>query len=215
MIIKTLTWNIRHGLGVDNKQDINRIADELLKRNSDIYAIQEVDICTRRSKGIDQLGYLSERLGMVGNFTRFFGYDGGDYGLATFTKYPIINTDELILFSRLSRSNRALHVDMMIEGKVISHINLHLPATRSAICWRNLNKYRHGDKTIITGDFNLNPHANDIQRIKKKFNDINEHTTHPVYDIIDYSFSTLTPIESCVYETIASDHSMLETKYTL
>jgi len=215
MIIKTLTWNIRHGLGVDDKQDINRIADELLKRDSDIYAIQEVDICTHRSKGIDQMAYLSERLGMVGNFSRFFGYDDGDYGLATFTKYHIINTDELILFSRLSRSNRALQVDMMIDGKVISHVNLHLPSTRSSICWRNLSKYRHSDRTIITGDFNLNPHANDIQRMKKKFNDINEHGTHPVYDILDYSFSTLTPIESRVYETIASDHSMLETKYNL
>lgn len=213
MTLKVLTWNIQHGLGIDEKQNIERIADELLKRDADIYAIQEVDICTKRSKGIDQVAYLSERLGMEGHFTRFFAYDGGDYGLATFTKHPVVNTDELILFSRLGKSNRALNVEIMFEGQLINHFNFHLPSNRSSICWRNIAKYKFPKNSILSGDFNLGPSSTDIIRLKSKWNDINEQDTHPIYNILDYNLSDLTPIETRVYETIASDHSMLETKY--
>jgi endonuclease/exonuclease/phosphatase family metal-dependent hydrolase len=215
MTLKVISWNIRHGLGLDGKQDISRIADELLKRDADIYAIQEVDIDTRRSGRVNQLEYLSERLGMEGHFTRFFGYDDGDYGLATFTKHPILNVDELILFSRLSKSNRALNVDIHFEGQKISHYNFHLPGTRSSICWRNIMKYKFPTNSILSGDFNSTPNTSDMQRLKRKWKDINEQETCPGWDIIDYNLSDMTPIETRIYETVASDHNMLETKYYL
>lgn len=213
MTLKVLSWNIRHGLGIDGKQDIYRIGEELLKREADIYAIQEVDIETRRSGGINQVEVLSEILGMEGHFTRFFGYDGGDYGLATFTKHPVLNVDEIILFSRLSKSNRALNVDIQFEDRRISHYNFHLPSKRSAICWRNVMKYKFPERSVLSGDFNSVPQTADIIRLKKKWNDINEKVTCPGWDIIDYNFSDLVPLESRVYETVASDHYMLETKY--
>lgn len=215
MTIKVLTWNIRHGLGDDEKQDISRIADELLKKEADIYAIQEVDICTNRSKGIDQVAYLSERLGMPGYFARFFAYDDGEYGLATFTKHKLINADELILFSRLGKSNRGMYLDLEIEGIKVSHLNVHLPSTRSSICWRNVMRIKPPERIILSGDFNQGPNAADIKKMKMRYKDINEQDTHPVYAILDYNFSNMTPIETRVYETIASDHSMLETKYLL
>jgi endonuclease/exonuclease/phosphatase family metal-dependent hydrolase len=215
MTLKIISWNIRHGLGIDGKQDIERIANELLKREADIYAIQEVDIETRRCGGINQVERLSELLGMEGHFTRFFSYDGGDYGLATFTKHPVMNVDEIILFSRLSKSNRALNVEIQYEGQTINHYNFHLPGKRSAICWRNIMKYKFPQKSILSGDFNSLPQTSDIKRLKSKWNDINERETCPGWDIIDYNFSDLVPLETRVYETFASDHHILETKYYL
>lgn len=215
MTIKVISWNIRHGLGIDGKQDISRIADELLNRDADIYAIQEVDINTRRSRGIDQVEYLSEKLGMEGHFTRFFGYDGGDYGLATFTKLPVLNVDELILYSRLSKSNRALNVDVLVEGQRISHFNFHLPGTRSAICWRNIMKFKFPERSILSGDFNSTPETHDMRKLKRRWRDINERETCPGWDIIDYNLSDMTPLETRIHETIASDHNMLETKLYL
>lgn len=215
MNLKVVTWNIRHGLGTDNKQDISRIADELLKTDADIYAIQEVDICANRSNGIDQVAYLSKRLDMPGYFARFFAYDGGDYGLATFTKHKLINADEIIFSSRSERSYRGMYLNLEIKGIKITHLNVHLPSNRSSICWRNVMKIKPSKRIILSGDFNQGPDAEDIKKMKLLYKDINEQNTHPKYTILDYNFSNMTPVNTCVYKTIASDHYILETKYIL
>jgi|LakMenEpi03Aug12_release.lakeMendotaPanAssembly.Ray.scaffolds.fasta_scaffold4418710_1 endonuclease/exonuclease/phosphatase (EEP) superfamily protein YafD len=76
-------------------------------------------------------------------------------------------------------------------------------------------KYKFPQKSILSGDFNSLPQTSDIKRLKSKWNDINERETCPGWDIIDYNFSDLVPLETRVYETFASDHHILETKYYL
>lgn len=217
MILNVITWNIRHGLGIDKIQDIDRICDELMKREGSIIAIQEIDRNAKRSKRIDQVEYIAEKLKTEFAFARFWGHKtGGDYGLATFSKYPIVNHEDIVLNPRGTTSNnRALHCEILVSGTLVNHYNFHFPSTRNATFWRNFYKIRYPKNSILTGDFNLNTDAADIIKLKSKWNDINEQDTHPDFSILDYSFSDMVPTESRVYETIASDHSLLETKYYL
>ena len=50
--IKLVSYNIRFGLGTDQKIDLERIADTV--KDADIIALQEVDRCWKRSGMTDQ-----------------------------------------------------------------------------------------------------------------------------------------------------------------
>ena len=217
MTLKVISWNIRHGLGIDKIQDLDRICAELKKKEADVIAIQEIDRFAKRSKGIDQVEYIANELGYHSSFAKFFNHKtGGEYGLASFSKYPITNTEVINMNPRSSTTNnKALFTEFIFDGIAISHYNFHFPFTRNATCWRNFYKLKFPKNSILSGDFNQNPNGTDIEIIKKKWNDINEHETRPGMFIIDYNFSDMAPIESRVYETISSDHSILETKYFL
>lgn len=217
MSLSIMTWNIRHGLGDDKIQDISRICFDLKKRESDVVAIQEIDRFAKRSKGVDQVSFIENELGYYSSFAKFFNHKtGGEYGLATFTKYPILTSEVLNLNPKSQfGNNKALYVTFEVEGIKINHYNFHFPSKRNVTYWNNFNQIEFPKNSILSGDFNLNPDSTDITRLKSVWNDINEQDTHPVYNILDYNFSDLTPLESRVYESIASDHSMLETKYYL
>jgi len=50
-LIKIITYNIRYGLGLDQRYDLDRIADTV--RDADIIGLQEVERFWRRSGMID------------------------------------------------------------------------------------------------------------------------------------------------------------------
>ena len=59
-----MTYNIRHGRGVDDKVDLGRIADVLAEAEPDVITLQEVDAGRLRSGAVDQADVLATRLGM-------------------------------------------------------------------------------------------------------------------------------------------------------
>jgi endonuclease/exonuclease/phosphatase family metal-dependent hydrolase len=62
--IRVVTFNIRHGLGLDGRQDLKRTARVLRALAADIAGLQEVDQGAERSGGIDQAAWLAGALGM-------------------------------------------------------------------------------------------------------------------------------------------------------
>lgn len=59
-MIKIITYNIRYGLGLDQRYDLDRIADTV--RDADIIGLQEVERFWRRSGMIDQPDILGRHL---------------------------------------------------------------------------------------------------------------------------------------------------------
>jgi endonuclease/exonuclease/phosphatase family metal-dependent hydrolase len=57
--------------------------------NADIVLLQEVDKGTRRSGGVDQPAEYSRRTGYNVAFGRSLDYDGGEYGIAILSRWPI------------------------------------------------------------------------------------------------------------------------------
>jgi endonuclease/exonuclease/phosphatase family metal-dependent hydrolase len=62
--IRAVTFNIRHGLGLDGRQDLERTARVLRALAPDIAGLQEVDQGAERSGGIDQAAWLAGALGV-------------------------------------------------------------------------------------------------------------------------------------------------------
>ena len=62
--LRAVTFNARHGVGLDGRQDLSRTAAVLRRLAPDIAGLQELDEGARRSGGIDQAVWLGRELGM-------------------------------------------------------------------------------------------------------------------------------------------------------
>lgn len=78
--VRIMTWNIHHGEGTDGRFDLDRIARIILAESPDVVAIQEVDVKTGRSSGVDQAAELGRLTNMYAVFGPAMPYDGGHYG---------------------------------------------------------------------------------------------------------------------------------------
>jgi len=87
--LRILTYNIHHGEGTDGKLDLARLARIINGLNPDVVALQEVDRRTNRSAQVDQAARLAELTGMHSAFGTALYYDGGEYGEAVLSRFPI------------------------------------------------------------------------------------------------------------------------------
>lgn len=88
--LRVLTYNIHHARGMDGVFDYQRLADVITSVQPDLVALQEVDVATGRSSGVDQPARLAELTGLHAAFVAMKPYDGGLYGEAILTRMPII-----------------------------------------------------------------------------------------------------------------------------
>src|SRR5215213_3724682 len=91
--LRVLTYNIHHGEGTDGKFDIPRIAKLIKSLEPDLVAVQEVDVKTRRSSGVDQAAELAKLTGLHPFFARIIDYQGGPYGLMILSRQTRAKTE--------------------------------------------------------------------------------------------------------------------------
>ena len=86
--VRVMTFNIRHGRGVDNEINLPRIA-RVIQDGAEVVALNEVDRRTRRSGGVDQVEELANLLDMEYALSPSIEYQGGQYGNAVLSRWPI------------------------------------------------------------------------------------------------------------------------------
>ena len=90
--ITIATYNIRHGHDVDC--DWDQIAQVITRAGADIVGFQEIDMHTRRVGGRDTVSGLVEATGLsYALFVPAMHFDGGQYGTAILSRYPIAAGD--------------------------------------------------------------------------------------------------------------------------
>jgi endonuclease/exonuclease/phosphatase family metal-dependent hydrolase len=99
-----MTYNIRHGEGMDGRVDLERIAEIIRREGADIVALQEVDRGVARTARRDLSGELAALTGMTCVFSNNFHFQGGEYGNALLTRFPV-------------REWRNRHYRMLREGE--------------------------------------------------------------------------------------------------
>ena len=93
--VRVLVYNIHAGkdaAGVDNLAGVAALVRET---GADIVLLQEVDQGTRRSGNVDQPAVLAEQTGFHVAFGSALDYDGGEYGVAILSRWPV-TSDTLI-----------------------------------------------------------------------------------------------------------------------
>lgn len=97
--ITVMTYNIHHCNPPSRAGliDLDSIAGVINRQHPDIVALQEVDVNTRRSGGQHQAAMLASKTGMRWSFFKAIDFDGGEYGVAILSKFPITDTNNYSL----------------------------------------------------------------------------------------------------------------------
>lgn len=95
--IRVLSYNIHHGQGVDGRLDLERIAEVILSVKPDLVALQEVDQKASRSRSVDQPAELARRTKMNVAFGGNIDLQGGKYGNAVLSRFPIVRHQNHLL----------------------------------------------------------------------------------------------------------------------
>jgi endonuclease/exonuclease/phosphatase family metal-dependent hydrolase len=197
------TYNIKHTRGNDDVVDLARTARAIQALGADIVALQEVDRGVTRSGSVDQPRLLGERLSMQHAFGGFFAYQGGEYGMAILSRFPIRREVAL----RLPDGNEprvALFAEVELpSGARVLVVNVHFD-------WVSNDTLRYKQvealgavldtvslPTILLGDFNDVPESRTVRRWAGTFVNLAKPATD------HFTFSSQQPVKEI-------DHIMLK-----
>jgi len=159
-MLKILSYNIRHGEGMDDRIDLERIADVISGTSPDLVALQEIDKYCDRSGRRDIAAELAQRLNMEHRFGKFMDYQNGEYGLAILSRVPIMETVRHQL-PEGSEPRCALEVKVQIEGvrPLISFVCIHNDWISESIRVQQIQTLLRSlsntnNPVILAGDFN-------------------------------------------------------------
>lgn len=222
--LRVVSYNIRHGRGMDNEVNLDRTAAVLRRLHPDIVGLQEVDSVVERSGRVAEAQALGERLGMQHAFGGFMAYQGGQYGMGILSRFPI----RMVRSVRLPDGNEprialAVQVDAPAIGPLMV-VNVHFD-------WVASDSFRIVQATALTrfldslpipyillGDFNDEPgsrtlglfHSRAREAAKPAGNRSTFSSTEPVKEI-DFIFGApaarwRADSVTVIAEPVASDH---------
>lgn len=153
--ITIISYNIHSGLNKDMFPTLFDIIDFLRISDADIICLQEVN---ESAKVGFQVSSLKEELKMYSHFGANVVNLGSNYGLVTYSKYPIKSEKHIYLSS--DREQRGLlHTVVNVEGKKLNIINVHLGVKKEEreIQIKEVLSFVESlnpEPYIIVGDFN-------------------------------------------------------------
>ena len=161
--LRVLCYNIHHGRGNDGNVDLERIAAVIRRVNPDLVALQEVDRGTRRTAGVDQTAELARLTGLQGKFVKQIDYEGGEYGQAILSRFPLPEPKVHWLPGDPPREQRiAGAVDLTLAGQRLTFATTHLHHADGAIRLDQANALNtlfagRANPVILAGDLNAVP----------------------------------------------------------
>ncbi len=168
--LRLLSYNIKHGKGMDGKLDVERIAKVIGDQTPDLVALQEVDKNCKRSKNIDIAAKLGEILKMEHRFGKTINLGKGEYGLAVLSKFPIKET-KVHTLPKGGEPRIALEIVVDKKGELISFVTLHLDWTNKAIRTEQVKAVMKAvelrkHKVVLAGDFNAPRNSDTIKAME-------------------------------------------------
>jgi endonuclease/exonuclease/phosphatase family metal-dependent hydrolase len=222
--LRVMTYNIHHGEGTDGKVDLERIAKLITDNKVDLVALQEVDRNTQRTGKCDMPAELAKLTKMKAIFGANFPLEGGEYGNAILSRYPIREWTNYHLPKVVEGEQRGL-LRALVETPEASiyfcstHLDHRRPDADRLASVEVIRKLTAGliAPTLIAGDFNARPGSEVYRRLASSFNDAwqaigdGDGFTIPSNQPrarIDYLWFSegLQPIAGTVLNSVASDH---------
>jgi endonuclease/exonuclease/phosphatase family metal-dependent hydrolase len=220
--VRVLAYNIHHGEGMDEALDLDRIAALIRRVAPDLVALQEVDSVTRRTDGVDQAMELGFLTGLEPVFGRFMPYQGGAYGMAILSRWPVAESRNLRLpDGEEPRTSLAVRVESPTTGRSLRFVGVHFYRTeveRLAQAARLEELLAEvAIPTVLAGDFNSTPGSAVMTRLGRSWVTVDkgaDRFTYPSYDPArEIDFVLLAPpgrfevlSEHVVDAPVASDH---------
>ncbi|GJD77803.1 endonuclease [Methylobacterium gregans] len=182
-MIRLLSYNIRHALGLDGRIAPERIAAVVAACEPDIVALQEVDVGRARTGGLDQAEEIARLLRMDQHFHPALHIEGERYGDAILTAHP----SRLVRAAGLPGHPRrlgleprgALWVEVAVGGRRLQVLNTHLGLTSgerlaqvAALLGPDwLGNPACRDPVVLMGDLNATPWSRAYRRLAGRLTD--------------------------------------------
>jgi endonuclease/exonuclease/phosphatase family metal-dependent hydrolase len=180
--LRVMTYNIHHcnppSKEASGEIDLEAIVRAIRQEAPDLVALQEVDVNTTRSGAFNQAEEIGRRLGMQAFFAKALDYQGGEYGVAILSRFPLSETAvvQLPQGADPKSENRVLATARVTlpRGQVIrfgsTHLDVRNAQTREAQVQQIVSVAgREATPFIVAGDFNAQPGSPAIQVLDKHF----------------------------------------------
>ncbi len=224
--LRVMTYNIHVGVGMDKKLDLQRIADVINAARPDLVGLQEVDRGVKRTEGKDEIAELAGMTKMEYAFAPNLDYQGGKYGVAILSRFPIKNTEHRMFENKREAERRGmLRIEVEIDRKTLNFVTTHLDyqfEDGRLFETEQMLKFLESVKgpIIVVADLNDVPTGSAYKLMRTKFDDawvtsgaktdgFSYPADKPVKRIDHIFYSTGDRIrarKSWVIETLASDH---------
>lgn len=171
--VRLVTYNIRHGAGVDNRVDLERTASALMSINADVVFLTEVDSHWRRSGFVDQAEELAKMLSMPYIATAPALIRGtARYGNALLSRFPIVEAQRTRLPASPLQEPRVVLMTLvrLTTGEFLRIYGTHLGLSETDRLAQvevilDLSKEHETEPRVLMGDFNASPGAPELQRL--------------------------------------------------
>lgn len=170
--IKIMTYNIQIGTN-----GLQNIANVINAQDPDLVCLQEVDVNTTRSGStVNQAQKLGELTGMYYYFSKAMDFDGGQYGDAILSRFPIYQATRYVLPAGSGEPRQMAVIRVEKDGVMFNFAGTHLDhlgpaAGNSLLQATEINNIVSGITYpfILGGDFNEVPTSVTIAKLKEKF----------------------------------------------
>ena len=173
--LRVMTYNIYGARATSpaNAADLDAIAEVIRRQNPDFVTLNEVDVFTNRTgKDVHQARDLAEKLGMEWHFSKAIDRDGGEYGDAVLSKYPILEkrSYRLPCAAEQPGEDRSLCVirvqndgkDLYVASTHLDHLSGDASRLVQATEIRRIRDTELEGDLILCGDLNAIPSSNVI-----------------------------------------------------
>jgi endonuclease/exonuclease/phosphatase family metal-dependent hydrolase len=223
--VRLLAYNIHHGEGMDDAVDLKRIAAQIRDIDPDLVALQEVDSATARTGRVDQAAELGRLTRLQPVFGRFIAYQGGAYGMALLSRWPVVTSENVVLpDGEEPRTALSATLRSPDTGQQVRFVGIHFYRSGEERLAQSTRLQRHlrghDLPTILAGDFNSRPDSRVMSQLAENWLVVPKGEDH-------YSFPSYAPDEEIDFillrpagafrvidqrlldEPIASDHRPL------
>lgn len=205
--MRLMTYNIQSGRDAFKNLDLTKCEETIREFDPDILALNEVRMKTRDVGDTEQAKVLAENLHMHFYFAKAIDYNGGEYGIALLSKFPIVRAEGIPVPSLPEEKREVRYEDrvllkahLSVNGKnviaFVSHFGLSNAERESATALFEREISKTKDPSIFMGDLNMKPDDLLIQKIKQHLRDLSEnesfltHHTLTLEARIDYIFAS-------------------------
>src|SRR5712691_7046748 len=172
-----MTYNIHVGVGMDKKLDLPRIAGVINAQHPHLVGLQEVDRGVTRTQRIDEIAELAKLTRMDYAFAFNLHYQGGQYGVAILSRFPIMATDHRLYQNKREAERRGfIRAEVSVRGRLLSFVTTHLDYQyedgrlfEAQQLLRALKDIR--SPLIVVGDFNDIPAGGAYKLMSDQFAD--------------------------------------------
>jgi endonuclease/exonuclease/phosphatase family metal-dependent hydrolase len=222
--LRLMTYNIHAGKDAGGVDNLERVAAIVKANGADIVLLQEVDRNTTRSGNVDQIARLAQLTGMHSAYGKAIDFQGGAYGIAMLSRWPISANETVPLHNTTPVESRVtLLATIDTPAGPLRIANTHLDASREdRHRMEEVPQFLSAANGVLAGgDFNSTPDSSVHAAVlssgyRDAFSECgagNELTypASPPQKRIDYVFLSagLRCSSASVLDTDASDHRPL------